>query len=172
MPLADVVIIRGAPGAGKSQAAKSLANYFPDGARIEIDTLRAMVISVDWTNQDEHIKILELSTRLVRDFGKLDLTPVIVVDTFSGDKIEAFVSQLKKLDSALAIRTCGLYVTEEELEKRIRARSGAEFKDIGVCKKLNAYVVRNKYPDEFQIDTTGLSPDDTAKIIYEWLTQR
>lgn len=170
MPPVDVVIIRGAPGAGKSQSAKSLAKYFPGGARIEIDTVRAMVISVDWTNQDEHIKMLELSTRLVHDFKKLELTPVIVVDTFSGDKIEAFVTQLKRLDPALTVRTCGLYVAEEELEKRITARSDSEFKDIGVCKKLNAYVVRNKYQNELQINTTGISPEETAEIMYQWLT--
>lgn len=165
----DIIIIRGAPGAGKSLTAKSLTKYFPKGVRIEIDNIRSMVISVDWTNQQEHINILGLSTNLVNDFRKLGLSPVIVVDTFSGDKVKGFISQLLEFDKTTAIKVFGLFTTEMELEKRINARNNREFKDLSTCKKLNADVLKFKYDNEIQIDTTGLLPKETSKIIHEHL---
>jgi tRNA uridine 5-carbamoylmethylation protein Kti12 len=163
----DIIIIRGAPASGKSQTAKSLAKYFTKGVRIEIDTIRSMVISVDWTNQEEHIKILGLSTKLINDFRNLTLSPVIVVDTFSGDKVKSFIKQLMELDETLSIKVFGLYTTDIELEKRINARKGNEFKDLSICKKINTDVLKFKYVNEIQIDTTLSTPEQTAKIIFE-----
>lgn len=165
----DIIIIRGAPGSGKSVTAKSLAKSFPKGVRIEVDNIRSMVISVDWTNQEEHIKILDLSTKLVNGFIKLGLSPVIVVDTFSGDKVERFINQLRGLDDRLKIQVFGLFTTENELEKRISARKVGEFKDLNICKKLNADVLKFKLEHEIQIDTTGLLAEDTSRIVQEHL---
>lgn len=162
----DIIILRGAPGSGKSLSAKSLTKYFPKGVRIEIDNIRSMVISVDWTNQDEHISILNISTKLVYDFIKLDLKPIIVVDTFNGDKVKRYIDELSKLDNTLSIKVFGLFTTESELEKRINARTNGEFKDFNICKKLNADVHKFKYDNEILIDTTGVLPVETAKIIY------
>ena len=67
----DIIIIRGAPGSGKSQTAKSLSQVFPKGVRLEVDTIRQMVISVDWKNQQEHIDMLQASTKLVYEFLQL-----------------------------------------------------------------------------------------------------
>ena len=61
---------------------------------MEIDNLRSMVISVDWTNQNEHINILNLSSRLVLDFLQLGFSPIIIVDTFSGDKMIKYLELL------------------------------------------------------------------------------
>jgi predicted PilT family ATPase len=36
----DIIIIRGAPGSGKSQTAKSLSKYYPKGERLEVDSIR------------------------------------------------------------------------------------------------------------------------------------
>ncbi len=169
---ADIIILRGAPGSGKSQSAKSLSKFFPKGVRIEIDDLRSMVISVDWTNQDEHINILNISTKLVIDFIQLGFSPVIVVDTFSGDKILNYLEKLKHLNNGSSISIFGLYTTEEELKKRIKSRKSGEFRDFKICRKLNDEVLKIKYDKEFQINTTGLLPNETAKIIYDKIMKR
>ncbi|MDP3558083.1 MAG: AAA family ATPase [Bacteroidota bacterium] len=163
----DIIILRGAPASGKSQTAKSLSQSFPRGVRLEVDTLRQMVISVDWTNQEEHINMLQVSTRLVYDFLKLGFRPVIVVDTFSGDKMNKYLDSLFKIDQNLSIKIFGLFTTDEELKKRLELRSNGEFKDFGICKKLNDDVLKIKNENEFQVDTTGLLPIQTAEIIYE-----
>jgi chloramphenicol 3-O-phosphotransferase len=163
----DIIIIGGAPASGKSSTAKALTKFFPSGVRIEVDNLRSMVISVDWTNQDEHISILNLSTNLVYDFYQLKFHPIIVVDTFSGNKILNYHEKLLKLNKNLSIKIFGLYVSNEELERRIGSRNEGEFKDLEICKKLNRDVLKIKHPDEFQIDTTRLTPEDTARIIFD-----
>lgn len=163
----DVIIIRGCPGSGKSQTAKSLSQYFPEGVRLEVDTLRQMVISVDWKNQQEHINILQVSTGLVFEFLKLGFSPVIVVDTFSGDKINKYLDTLYQFNKELFIKVFGLFTTEEELKRRLDLRTSAEFKDLPICKRLNDDILKWKHDSEYQVDTTGLSPKQTAKIIYE-----
>lgn len=163
----DIIIVRGSPASGKSQTAKSLTNFFPDGVRLEVDTLRQMVISVNWKNQQEHINMLQVSTGLVLDFLKFNFSPVIVVDTFSGDKINKYLEILYQLDKNLSIKIFGLFTTDDELKRRLELRSDEEFKDFGICKQLNDDVIKIKYDTEFQIDTTGLLPTQTAEIIYE-----
>lgn len=162
----DIIILRGAPASGKSQTAKSLSQSFPKGVRLEVDTLRQMVISVDWKNQQEHINMLQVSTGLVHDFLKLGFKPVIIVDTFSGDKINKYLDTLYQLDKDLSIKIFGLFTNDDELRKRLELRSNGEFRDFGICKRLNDDVRKIKYNTEFQIDTTGLLPMQTAEIIY------
>lgn len=162
----DVIILRGAPASGKSQTAKCLSQSFPKGVRLEVDTLRQMVISVDWKNQKEHINMLQVSARLVHDFLKLGFSPVIVVDTFSGDKIVKYLDSLRQLNKELSIKIFGLFTTDDELRKRLELRSNEEFRDFGICQRLNGDVLKIKYESEFLIDTTGLLPAQTAEIIF------
>jgi broad-specificity NMP kinase len=162
----DIIILRGCPGSGKSQTAKSLSQSFPKGVRLEVDTIRNMVISVDWKNQQEHIDILQVSTGLVHDFLKLGFSPVIVIDTFSGDKINKYLEALYELDKDLSIKIFGLFTTDDELKRRLDLRTNPEFKDFPICKRLNDDVIKWKHKSEFQVDTTGLSPTQTAEKIY------
>jgi predicted kinase len=162
----DIIIIRGAPGSGKSQTAKSLSKFFPKGVRLEVDTIRQMVISVDWKNQQEHIDILQASTKLVYEFLQLGFSPIIVVDTFSGDKINRFLDTLYLLDINLSIKIFGLYTTGDELKRRLSLRTNDEFRDFPLCKKLNDDVLKWKHDSEYQVDTTGLLPLHTAEAIY------
>ncbi len=162
----DIIIIRGAPGSGKSQAAKSLSKFFPTGVRFEVDTIRNMVISVDWKNQQEHIDMLQASTKLVFEFLKFGFSPVIVIDTFSGDKINRYLETLYQHDEKLSVKIIGLYTSDEELKRRLDLRTSAEFKDFPICKRLNDDILKWKPDSEYQIDTTGLLPKQTAEKIY------
>ncbi|NOZ47170.1 MAG: hypothetical protein GXO79_10370 [Chlorobi bacterium] len=171
-PEIDVIIIKGAPASGKSLTAKELTKFFPKGVRIEIDTLRSMVISVDWTNQTEHISILNVSTRLSYDFYKMGYKPVIIIDTFSGDKINSYYENLKSLKKDWNIAIFGFFIDENEIEKRLELRTDDKFKDLIISKKLNEDTLKFKHKQEFQIDTTDLKSKDTAKIIYEILMNK
>jgi broad-specificity NMP kinase len=162
----DIIVIRGSPGSGKSQAAKSLSEFFPKGVRMEVDTIRNMVISVDWKNQQEHIDMLQASTKLVFEFLNFGFSPVIVIDTFSGDKINRYLETLYQHDENLSIKIFGLYTTDEELKRRLDLRKHPEFKDFPICKRLNDDVLKWKHDSEFQVDTTGLSPAQTAEKIH------
>ncbi len=168
----DIIILRGAPGSGKSQTAKSLSQFFPKGVRMEVDTIRQMVVSVDWKNQEEHINMLQASAGLACDFLKRGFSPVIVVDTFSGDKVFGFMDRIRQFDRNITISAFGLFATDDELERRLALRQNGESKDVAICKKLNADVLKIKHETELQIDTTGLLPPQTARKIYEHLSFR
>jgi hypothetical protein len=165
----DIIIVRGAPCSGKSLAVKCLSQFFPKGVRMEIDIIRQMVISVDWTNQEEHINMLQVSTGMVYNFLELGFNPIIVVDTFSGDKINRYLETLYQLDSRLEIKIFGLFTTDDELKKRLSLRSEGKFKDFPICKRLNDDVLKIRHDNEVQIDTTGLLPMQTAERIFEQL---
>lgn len=161
----DVIVIRGAPGAGKSQAAKCLAECLGSGARIEVDTLRAMIGTVDWTNQAEHIAVLSLATGLVAGFLRLGHRPVIVVDTFSGDKLLRFLAELRALQSDINVRVFALVTASAVLRARVERRPAGQFRDIGICEKLNSDVVKHLQPGERLIDNSSLTPQETADVI-------
>lgn len=169
---ADLIIIKGAPASGKSQAAKELAKYFPKGVRIEIDNIRSMVISVDWTNQEEHISILNLSIRLVHDFYCMDFKPIIIIDTFSGDKVNQYIERLRLQKKEWNISIFGLFTTESEIKRRLDARQDDKFKDYSISRKLNEDIIKYRHEQEIQVDTTNLESKETAKIIYEQLTAK
>lgn len=163
----DVIVIRGAPGSGKSQTAKCLAVRLGRGARIEVDTLRAMVIPVDWTNQAEHIGMLSLATGLVAGFLSLGHRPVIVVDTFSGNKLVRFLAELRALQSGLDVRVFALVADPAVLRARVESRPADQFKDLGICAMLNAEVAKHRQSGERLIDNSSLTPEETVDVILE-----
>jgi len=114
--------------------------------------------------------MLEVSAGLVCDFLKHGFRPVIVVDTFSGDKIYGFMDRIRHFDSNLRISLFGLFTTDDELERRLASRQNGEFRDVVICKKLNHDVLKIKSDTELQIDTTGLLPMETAQRIFEHLS--
>jgi RNase adaptor protein for sRNA GlmZ degradation len=108
---------------------------------------------------------------IVYDFLLLGFKPVIVVDTFSGDKIFKYIDDIHLLNKELKIQIFGLYTTDEELKKRIESRKKGEFKEVNICLQINEDLKRIKCEEEFQIDTTGLSPMETKEIIKNQLNK-
>jgi predicted kinase len=161
----DVIIIRGAPGSGKSQTAKLLASHLGRGARIEVDALRSMVFPVDWTNQNEHISVLNIASRVVADFVRLGHRPVIVVDTFSGDKVVRFLSDLREQHRAIEVRAFALFVAPPVLRARVEQRPAFGFRDLDVCLKLNADILEHLQPFERLVDNSGLTPEETVQAV-------
>ena len=167
----DIIIIRGAPGVGKSTTAKLLAEMFPKGVRLEVDTLRNMVISPDWKNQKEHIDLLNVSLKVVLEFLSLGFRPVIVVDTFSGNKIEKYLNDFFRERPEKSVLIFSLHCSEGELRSRVENRNEDEFKDFDVCRKLNRELNRHNHQNETHLDTTRLTLEEVVYTLYTITTK-
>ena len=165
MRLPDVIVIRGAPGSGKSEAAKYLAARLGHGARVEVDALRAMIVPVNWTNQQEHIAVLSLAVGVVAGFLRLRHRPVIVVDTFSGDKLRRFLEELVTAHADAEVRAFSLAPSWAALRARVEGRPDGGYNDLRVCEKLNSDVARRLLPGELLIDNSDLTPDESVDVI-------
>ncbi len=165
----DVIIIKGTAGSGKTETSIALSKYFPKGVRIEIDTIRAMAVSPDWLNHQEHLNMLEIAAKMVSDFLKIDFNPIIVVDTFGKDKINFFIKEIQKIKNDVSIKIFGLTVMEEELKHRLEIRSNDKFKNFEYSKILNDEIMNIKNEKEVLINTTNQTPEKTALKIYDML---
>ena len=130
-----------------------------------------MVITPNWKNQSEHINILALSTKVVLEFLTLGFQPILVVDTFSGDKLLNYLNALYQVDPKLNIKIISLLVDASEMTIRVQKRESWEFKDLNICLRLNEDVRRLKLEKEFQVNTTGRQAQETAEIIFKYLNE-
>ncbi len=163
----EVIVIRGAPGVGKSAAAACLASVCRHGAKVEVDILRKMIVAVDWKNQLEHVQMLDATAGLVHDLTEFKFRPVIVVDTFSGDKVLRFVGILRNRNPSRRIRSFALYASEEVLRNRLMKRPANEFSDFEISRTINADVLNISMLGERLINTTELSPEQVAQTIFQ-----
>lgn len=161
----DLILLKGAPGVGKSAAAKFLARHFPSGVRIEVDDLRRMVNGVKWTDQSEHRSVLTLGAQLAAGFLRSGFAPVILVDTFSGDKVDGFLDAFRTEYPLGRVCVNVLHASDDVLRDRVLNRDGDGFRDLTVSMRLNHEAFRDLRPFEKLIDTSALSPTEVGQAI-------
>lgn len=163
--LHDLILLKGAPGVGKTTAARRLAPCFTSGVRIEVDTLREMVVNVKWTDQLEHRSILTLSAHLAAGFLRLGFAPVTLIDTFSGNKVDGFLDAFRTECPEGRVLVAVLHASDDVLRDRVLNRKGDGFRDLTVSMRLNHEMVRDLRPFEMLIDTSALTPTEVAQAI-------
>ena len=156
----DLLIVRGAPGIGKSTAVRKLRKRIPEGAVIEVDTLRGMIAAVEWVNTEQHHVALDHAKLLIGSFVAKNFRPVILVDTFSRGKLTRFVENLN-----VSYRVGSLYADEDELTRRVISRPEGGFRDLDACRVLKAEAANNRYDHEQLIDVTNLRPSQVAEAL-------
>ena len=107
----DLLIVRGAPGVGKSTAVRRLRKHIAGGAVIEVDSLRGMIAAVQWVNTEQHWVALDLARVLITSFLTKGYRPVVLVDTFSRGKLTRFVRDIRQ-----SYRVVSLYASVPSLK--------------------------------------------------------
>lgn len=171
----DLVIISGASGTGKTSAARYLKKFYPQGAAIDVDSLRAILNTQDWFSQKQHNDMLISSISLCKTLLSSGYKPIILVDTFNGadDKLESWLASIN-------YKVFRLFTEQSILKDRLKVRSennGPEHieKLLLFADKQNNCVIEERFErikeNYHYIDTSFLAPSDTADTIYNLLSK-
>jgi chloramphenicol 3-O-phosphotransferase len=134
-----LLLLRGAPGAGKSTTARALAAFRPAPAVVEVDELRGDLWQVPAATRLEdaerhHIALVH-AARLARALLDAGALRVVVVDTFAPGGVLAFTEALR---GAVDVRSVTLAVAPLEHKRRLLERTGVHaFRDFGVASRMN-----------------------------------
>lgn len=157
----DVLILRGAPGVGKSTLGRGLRRQLDRGSVIEVDDLRGMLARVDWTSRVHHDIALSVALDALYSFLRADVRPVVLIDTFSRSRLQGIHARLN--EAGLRHYTLSLWLEPERLEARLRARTSG-FSEWEPSRVLNEEAFANRYPREELVNTTPMAPEDVLTI--------
>jgi predicted kinase len=159
---AELIIIRGTPGAGKSSLGRRLKKTFSGGVLIELDNIRGMMNDVDWKSDQQHDIALSAAAATINSFIASKRIPVIVVDMFMPGKLNLFLEKLPGIN----YKIISLLVSEEILEKRLTERKEG-FKDIAKGILLNKEIIDHPTANEIRIETSAIGKDAVLELCLE-----
>lgn len=152
-----LIIIRGAPGSGKSSLGRRLRKFYPDGVLIEVDNIRGMMNNVNWKDEVEYLNAIDVVVASTKAFLELKRSPVILVDQFMPDKLNLFLEKFTGMNYEIIT----LIVENEVLQKRLEGRKEG-FKNYRMGTLLNNLIQQNPVENELVIDTSAISKDEIA----------
>ena len=160
----ELILVRGAPGVGKTTLATRLRAHFPKGITVEVDSFKGMVNLLDWKDTTQYYHILEAVATTCRSYLDNGYAPVIVVDTLSSETLEDFMTILQKslLQPSCLIIT--LLCDPGVLELRIHSRKKG-FSLIEPSLAVNDDMRKYRVFNELSVDTTARSPDEVLAFV-------
>jgi predicted kinase len=161
-----VLVLRGAPGVGKSTLGRGLRRALPCGAVIEVDDVRGMLSQVDWTDRHQHDIALAVGLDTACSFIEHGRRPVIVIDTFSRSRLRGVQARLD--GASLRHHTLSLWLEASLLADRLKSRTSG-FKDWEPSRILNDEVRANRYPAEQLVDVSALDREAVLGLALELL---
>lgn len=158
----DALLIRGAPGVGKTSSAKRLLAKIGRGAIVEVDGLRSAQAGCDWHNRTQHRIAREVAACCVVPYITGGVRPVVIVDTFGRSSILDMQEHLST--SGLSHFTISLWANPRILSQRISQRSGKST-DLPLSPLINNEIAGLRFEREHLLDTSGLTLEDTVESI-------
>ncbi len=152
-----LIIIRGAPGSGKSSLGRRLRKNYPDGVLIELDNVRGMMNNVNWKDEEEYLNAIEVVAASTKTFLELKKSPIILVDMFMPDKLNLFLNKFPGINYELV----SLTVNNDVLQKRLEDRKEG-FKNFRMGIMLNNIILQHPYDNELVIDTSDIGKNEVA----------
>jgi broad-specificity NMP kinase len=159
----NLLIIRGAPGVGKSSVGKMLATRYKFGVTIEIDEVRRMINSVSWAGEKEHLDAIDAARHLSISYFNSGYDPIMVIDTLGMGMIGAV---LCKLPVEVNYKIISLFAQNEVIKSRILKRSGG-FMNYDLSFKINTSIEKEKLNSNYLIDTSNSSITEVVDKIIE-----
>lgn len=159
----DVLILRGAPGIGKSTVGKRLLTTLEQGAVLEVDAFRAAIARVDWDSEVHHYAAIDSAMAVARTLALYwSKNPVVVLDTFCGDKIHDARNALLGLNT----RTVSLWLDPGELRRRVESRP-CGYSHWPSIQGVNDEIGARTLAGDRVIDVTGMAVSDVTAAVME-----
>lgn len=157
----DLIIVRGAPGIGKSSFGRRIKKEFVSGFVVEVDDVRGMINSVQWVQKEEHLNALNATECLIKSYLTAGYKPGIVIDTFNPTKLKIFCQKF----TGYKYKILSLYANNEILKDRLLNREKG-FKDWDMTKILNDEIEKYRHENEVFLNTSDLSKE---QVVQEFL---
>lgn len=161
-----VILLRGAPGVGKSTAALASLRLHGFGATCEVDSFRRMFMNVDWQNRAQHTLALNAAIQTAIVFAHGVQSPVLLIDCFSRRTASTTVQTLS--EAGINVSVISLYARPEILQARLQNREG-NYSNLELSILMNHEIYTQRIQDLF-IDTSSLSSHEVAIKIAQYLS--
>lgn len=153
-----VVLLRGAPGVGKSTASALLGAREAVGAVVEVDRIRRLLVDLDWGNRRQHEAAIAAAAGAAVEFAVAGFSPVLLVDCFGRDHAQRAARFVRR--GGADVEVISLWASPTAIRARLALRSD-DYDNVGMALLLN---------DEMRvgsahIDTTELTVDQVADQI-------
>jgi len=148
--MTDLLILRGAPGVGKTSVGRLLTGHYANGVTIEIDEVRRMINAVTWTSVKEHLDAIEATRCLFMSYFNSGYKPIIIIDTLSQGTIQLIIDKIPK---TLSYKVISLIADNDKIKKRIVTRNSG-FLDYNISFKVNDSITKENLINNYLIDTT------------------
>lgn len=156
-----VILLRGAPGVGKSTLAPLLGELGVVHAIIEVDTVRRMIVGVDWGDRRQHDAALAAAARAAAEFAVAGVSPVLLVDCFGRDQVQRALDLVKASGAEAMVVT--LWATPDVLRARLAERVG-DYDDVSMALLINAEMEAG---EREPIDTSDLTAHQVVDLVRE-----
>lgn len=159
----DIIVIAGAPGAGKTTICKILREKL-GSPYIDLGWLREFHLDKEWKNatSGEELMAFENLLFILRNYKKHGYENVIITD-LTDEKVQRISKELNGLNFIIA----SLYVTDDnELQKRVLGERDSGYKNVAAAVEWNRELInRETVKNEHKIDNTHNNPQKTVDQI-------
>jgi predicted kinase len=154
----QIIIIRGAPGVGKSTLVRRLKSKFKNGVTIEIGNMLKLINNFEDGNSKQYLDTLENARILCLNYLKAGYAPILLVGPFKAARMRNYLTG--KLDKDVSYLVITLLATNHtDLSDRIDGRE-IGFKDKSISYIVNEDMLNYEIGNEIRYDTSGKSPEE------------
>lgn len=150
-----ILLIRGAPGVGKSTLGNLIKKRNPGTAVIDVDVVRSMISKVNWDDRIMHTLSLSIAKDIAAVFSSTGLLPIII-DTLAVNRVKRLIEDFES--DSFTCNIISLFAEDHILESRVASRKGYDkMKEI---LQLNKEIRKICLKNEYKMDTSYFTPEN------------